>query len=114
MKMEFQKIDNIIILYFKGRIDAYLSANIEQEINKLFVKETTCNFIFNLAETEYLSSSGLRILVSTIRILKENGRILVLCNMNKAVKNIFRVVEIMDMFTIFETEKEAINFLQKR
>jgi anti-sigma B factor antagonist len=56
-----------------------------------------------------MSSSGLRIFVSTMRILKEAKRKLKLCNMNNAVKKIFEVVELMDMFDIFESEEEALS-----
>lgn len=112
--MESKKIDTTIILYLKGRLDAYLSKTVEKEINELINIETSCNFIFNLKDVEYLSSSGLRIFVSTIRILKESKRVLVLCSMNRAVHNIFRIVELLDMFNIFDTEKEAIDFLRKK
>jgi len=43
-----------------------------------------------------------------MRILKESNRKLKLCSMNNAVKKIFEVVELMDMFEIYETEEEAI------
>jgi anti-sigma B factor antagonist len=55
-----------------------------------------------------MSSSGLRIFVSTMRVLKESKRKLKLCSMNSAVQKIFEVVELMDMFDIYETEEEAL------
>jgi anti-anti-sigma regulatory factor len=41
-------------------------------------------------------------------VLKETKRKLKLCNMNNAVKKIFEVVELMDMFEVHETEEEAL------
>ena len=113
MDLNLKKAGNEIIIYLEGRLDVHLSADIEKEINKLIVAEPSCNFILNLKDVEYMSSSGLRIFVSTMRILKESKRKLVLCNMNNAVKKIFEVVELTDMFDIFNSENEALEFLKK-
>jgi anti-sigma B factor antagonist len=43
-----------------------------------------------------------------MRILKETSRKLKLCNINSAVKKIFEVVELMDMFDIHESEADAL------
>jgi len=113
MDFNTKKIDDNIVIYLAGRLDVHLSADIEKEINELIKSEAKSNFILNLKDVEYMSSSGLRIFVSTMRILKESKRKLALSNMNNAVKKIFEVVELTDMFDIFDTEDEAINFLKK-
>ena len=113
MDFNKKKIDNNIIIYLTGRLDVHLSADTEKAINELIKAESSSNFVLNLHDVEYMSSSGLRIFVSTMRILKENKRRLALCNMNNAVKKIFEVVELTDMFDIFDTEDEALNFLRK-
>lgn len=108
MDLKTKKVGNVIVVYLSGRLDVHLSADVEKEINKIINNEPTCHLLLNLADVEYMSSSGLRIFVSTMRILKESKRKLALCNMNSAVKKIFEVVELMDMFDIYETEEEAI------
>lgn len=108
MNLQTKKVGNVIVVYLQGRLDVHLSADIEKEINKLIKDEPSAHLLLNLAGVEYMSSSGLRIFVSTMRILKESNRKLKLCNMNSAVKKIFEVVELMDMFEIYETEDEAI------
>ena len=113
MEFNTKKIDNNIVIYLAGRLDVHLSADIEKEINELIKSESKSNFVLNLNDVEYMSSSGLRIFVSTMRILKESKRKLALCNMNNAVKKIFEVVELTDMFDIFDSEEEALNFLKK-
>jgi anti-anti-sigma factor len=113
MNFDTKKIDNNLIIYLTGRLDVHLSADTEKAINELIKSEADSNFVLNLKDVEYMSSSGLRIFVSTMRILKESKRKLALSNMNNAVKKIFEVVELTDMFDIFETEDEAVNFLRK-
>jgi anti-sigma B factor antagonist len=108
MEVKTKRAGNVIIIYFTGKLDVHASADYESEINKLINQEPDCHMLFNLDQVEYMSSSGLRIFVSTMRMLKESNRKLKLCNMNNAVKRIFEVVELMDMFEIYETEEEAL------
>ena len=112
MDFNFRKNGNTIIVYPKGRIDVHYCTQVEQEISKLLKFETSSHLLFNLNDVEYISSSGLRIIVSTMKILKESNRIVAICNLNNAVKKIFDVVQITDMFNIFNSENEAIFFLQ--
>lgn len=108
MDLNLKKVDNVAVIYLAGRLDVHLSADIEKEINNIIQNDADCHLLLNLKDVEYMSSSGLRIFVSTMRILKESKRKLKLSNMNNAVKKIFEVVELMDMFDIYETEEEAL------
>ena len=108
MNLNVKRVNNVVVVYLAGRLDVHLSAEIEKEINKIIQNEPDTHILINLNDVEYMSSSGLRIFVSTMRLLKEQKRLLKLCNMNSAVKKIFEVVELMDMFDVHETEEEAL------
>jgi anti-anti-sigma factor len=113
MDFNFKKTGNMIIIYLKGRVDVHQCAEIEQEIGKLISFESTSHLLFNMTDVEYISSSGLRIIVSTMKILKDDNRKMAICNLNNAVKKIFEVVQITDMFNIFDSEEDAVVFLKK-
>ena len=113
MDLETKKVDDVIEIFLAGRLDVHLSADIEKGINKIIEEEPDFHLLLNLKDVEYMSSSGLRIFVSTMRILKESKRKLKLCFMNNAVKKIFEVVELMDMFDIYENEEEALESFKK-
>lgn len=108
MDLNTKQVGHVIVIYLTGRLDVHLSADVEKEINKIIQEKPDCHLLLNLRDVEYMSSSGLRIFVSTMRILKESRRLLKLCNMNNAVKKIFEVVELMDMFDIYDSEEEAL------
>lgn len=108
MDLKTKKINNVIVIYLAGKLDVHVSAEIEKEINKIIDNEPDTHLLLNLSQVEYMSSSGLRIFVSTMRILKESNRKLKLCNMNSAVMKIFEVVELMDMFDIYSNEEAAL------
>ena len=98
---------SITIIELSGRLDIHYSLEIEEEINKL-IEQGRVNLIINLHKVEYLSSSGLRIFIATSRQLKtKNGKVK-LVRMPEAVKKVFMVVELLDMFEIYDTDEEAV------
>jgi anti-sigma B factor antagonist len=109
MSLPIKKINNILIIPLSGRLDVQLSISLEKEIHQLIQSEPDSHILLNLSDVKYMSSSGIRIFVSTMRILKENSKKLKLCNLNEPVKKIFEVVELLDMFDVYNTEEEAVN-----
>lgn len=106
--IKHKESEDFVVAYLKGRIDVHLSTEIEKEINAIIAKFSDKSLIINLEDVEYMSSSGLRVLVASMRVLKSNNKNLRLCNLNTAVKKVFEVVELMDMFDIYSSEKEAL------
>ncbi len=113
MNLKTKKIDHVIEIFLSGRLDVQLSAEIEKEIHNIIKSEPQSHLLLNLKEISYLSSSGIRIFISTMRLLKETKRKLKICSMDNEAKKIFEVVELMDMFEIFNTEEEAIKSFKK-
>jgi len=108
MPLQTKENNDKLIIYLTGRIDVHLASEMETELNELIEKNEDKNVVLNLSDVEYMSSSGLRVFVSLMRNLKETNRTLSLCNLSGAVKKIFEVVELMDMFDIHETEEQAL------
>lgn len=108
MSLQVNEKDKSLVVYLNGRMDVHLASDIENELKKILADHSDKDIILNLDEVEYMSSSGLRVFVSLMRTLKESGRSLKLCNLSMAVKKVFEVVELMDMFDIFESEEEAL------
>ncbi len=109
--LKTKEIGDNIVVYLKGRLDVHLSTEIEKEINEIINNNPDANLVINLDDVEYMSSSGLRVLVASMRVLKSKDKTLKLCHLNPAVKKVFEVVELMDMFDIYNTEAEAVEAL---
>lgn len=104
-----QKIShNTLILSLKGRMDVKGASEVEDSLKKVILENHPLDVLLNLEEVEYMSSSGLRIFVSIMRILSEKNRKMKMCNLSQAVIKVFEVVELMDMFRIYHTEEEAL------
>lgn len=98
---------DIKIIHLEGKLDVNLSIEIEAEFEKM-IDAGTKKMVLDLRKVEYLSSSGLRIFISAMRKLKEKKGKLVLCNITPMVKKIFKIVELEDLFEIYDSIDKAV------
>ena len=78
-----------LTLSVEGRIDSITSQELENEIN-----DELGNFnslIIDFADLEYISSAGLRVLISTQKKLKAENIPFTIRNVNDNVNDIFRM-----------------------
>ncbi|MDY6967795.1 MAG: STAS domain-containing protein [Spirochaetota bacterium] len=99
---------DIIIVYLNGRLDIHLSVDVENRLQSIIKEEPEYHILIDLSDVEYMSSSGIRLLVSILRTVESNDRKLKLSNMNESVKKIFEIVELTSMFDIYNSEEEAL------
>ena len=112
MNITTKNVGNTTIIYLYGRLDIFVAQSVEADIFDIMENNIGNHLVLVLERLDYLSSSGLRIFISLKRVLGLSGCQLVLCNKsNNAVNIFFKIINIKDMFTIFETEEEAIQYL---
>lgn len=107
MDLKTRKSGEVMIIELEGRLDVHLSLEIEQAVNDI-IDSGERHLVFDLSKVQYLSSSGLRIFIAAMRRLKGLDGSLKLANMNDSVKKIFKVVELIDLFEIYESVDEAL------
>ena len=108
MRLNTTQAGSSIIVYITGRVDVHLASEIEDDLNRILMENSGKDIILNLEGVEYMSSSGLRVFVSLMLVLKERNNSLKLCALSSAVRKVFEVVELMDMFDIYTSEEEAM------
>ncbi len=113
--MKIETIDlnrnNIHLVKVEGRLDAGFSAQLEDEMDRLL--EKTKKIIMDFSAVTYLSSSGLRVLLS-IKKETENHGGLVLINLIDIVKRIIEVAELDDFFSFADSVEEAFKTLEPK
>lgn len=107
MNIKKEKTGIFTVLKIKGRIDTLHSSLLESEVSQLFDNGEK-NLIFNCAEVDYISSSGLRVfLVAQKKAISIQGK-LYLCNMQPSIQEIFRISGFSNLFRIFDTQEEIL------
>nr|QNO55611.1 hypothetical protein JLLEDACL_00010 [Methanosarcinales archaeon ANME-1 ERB7] len=108
MEIEEKSVGNVEILSLNGRLDAYLSNGVERSINALIDKGSV-RIVANFDGVEYISSSGLRVMLASLKRLKKvQGDIKLAC-LKPYVKEVFDIAGFTQLFEIYEREEEAVN-----
>ncbi|MEM7174714.1 MAG: STAS domain-containing protein [Chlamydiota bacterium] len=94
------------LVHIEGRLDAANAPKLELKLNKL-VKEGSDQIVLDFAKVDYLSSAGIRLLLSMTKRLAPN-RGLKLCAMREDVIEIIKMAGFERILEIYDTEKEAL------
>lgn len=88
---------NKAIIKPEGRLDTVTAPEMESAIKEILPGLTSLTF--DLAGLEYISSAGLRVLLSAQKVMNAQGE-MKLCNVNETVMEIFEVTGFSDILTI--------------
>jgi anti-anti-sigma factor len=106
-----QKDENgIVSIAINGRLDADSSSEAERVVKEALEGQTT-RLLFNLGALEYLSSAGLRVLLSAAKEMRRREGKIVLCSLNEFVKEIFEVSGFQSLIPIADSVESGIEIL---
>jgi anti-anti-sigma factor len=80
----------IVYITIKGRLDADSAQEAEKTVNEALGGDTS-KLLFDLGALDYLSSAGLRVLLSAAKEIRRRDGKIVLCALTQFVKEIFEV-----------------------
>lgn len=80
-----------------GRLDTVTAPQLEEEFNQS--ASGVEKFVLDFAELEYLSSAGLRVLLTAQKVMSKQGE-MIIKNVNDTVNEIFEVTGFVDILTI--------------
>ena len=84
-----------------GRFDASQVDTVKNALSTL-----TTTTVLDIRGLEYISSAGLGILLATQKKLSERGQRLRLANMNKHIRDVFKITRLETIFEIIETKAD--------
>lgn len=97
----------VAVLTIAGRIDTATSPQFEEAVNEIIDKGSH-NLVMDFADVEFLSSSGLRILVTTRKRLREMGGDIVLANPSQRAMDSLEIAGLNELFKSFSDREDAI------
>ena len=108
-----RKVGEANIISVSGRLDAYSANDVEGKLNSL-IDAAQVQLVVSLEKLEYISSSGLRVLLAALKkVRKQQGDIKLAC-LKPYIKEVFDIAGFTQLFNIFDTEETAIdNFKEK-
>ena len=108
MEISVKTDGNVSVISLGGRLDAYAANDVEQKLNSQLDAEQV-HLVVNLKELEYISSSGLRVLLAALKkAKKQQGDVRLAC-LQPYVREVFDIAGFSQLFQMFENEQDAVN-----
>ena len=95
MTINVERDFELVTLGITGRLDTTTAPNLEAVINE--ISEDTKELIFNMAELEYISSAGIRALLSAYKKMNQSGGIMRIEKENDIVREVFEMTGLLEM-----------------
>jgi anti-anti-sigma factor len=100
--------DGVAILDLPARIDA----SAEQTLNEAYdeaVASSPTRIVLNFAGVDYLSSTGIALIVGILARSRKEGRQITAAGLSDHYREIFEITRLADFMKIFPDETAAIN-----
>ena len=107
--VSYLKEHDIHLIKVKGRLDSYYASLLEDSLEPVLRK--TNKIILECSEVTFLSSAGIRVLLSLRNVLKGRGGDLILLNLEETAKKTLRTSKTLDLFCHTNDLDEAVRLL---
>ena len=107
MTFAIKKHDGVVVV----DVDGQLIVSNRQELKQKLLDELERGgkkFLIDFEKTGYIDSSGLGVLVSLSKRIREQGGELRLANLNEDLKTLFELTKLDTLFQIAETRERAL------
>lgn len=98
MKIEKKIQDETVTLAIQGRLDTTTAPELEDEINGL--GDSFQELVLDCGELSYISSAGLRVLLSAQKAANANGSRMTLTHVNEEIMEVFDMTGFSNFLTI--------------
>lgn len=107
MEISQEKVNDIAVVSLKGRLNVTTTAELEQVFTKLLEEKQT-KVLIECRELEYISSAGLRVLLTAAKQFKKISGEIALAGLSQNVKQVFEISGFTSIFPIYTTQDEAV------
>lgn len=108
MNIDIRESGGVQVLAFEGNLDTNTSPEAEAKINEL-VDSGASKLLVNFQQLNFISSTGLRVLLATAKKLGPVGGTLRICGLNPTVREVFDISGFSTILNVSETEEEALS-----
>jgi len=108
MKVSTRQIDGVVVLDLSGRITLGEGSVVLRDAVRDLLSKGNKKILANLADVNYIDSSGIGELVSAFTTVKNQGGELKLLNLTKKVHDLLQITKLYTVFDVKDNEANAI------
>ena len=95
MTINVERDFELVTLEITGRLDTTTAPNLEAVINEL--SDDIKELVFSVAELEYISSAGVRVLLGAYKKMNSNNATMRIEKANDIVREVFEMTGLLEM-----------------
>jgi len=104
----------LLVVRLKGELDLSNTGHCKKELERVLKREPEIStIIFNLAEIDFIDSTGIGMILQKIRQMESRGGEIILTNLDGHLKNILQMAGVLRLVSVFSTEKAAWNLYRR-
>lgn len=107
MKIDVRKEQNGSVAKVRGRIDTMSAEEFGKGLEKAAAEEKTL-LVLDLSDLEYISSAGLRVMLSAGKKMKAAGGEVRLAALQGTVQKVFQISGFLTLFKAYDTPEQAL------
>ncbi len=108
MEIFTRKEKDVSVVVVSGRMDAITAPDFENHLDSL-ISQGDRSFLINLSDLVYISSAGLRSILSSAKKLKSLSGEIVFVGLQGHVEEVFQISGFLSIFKVFPSEIEAFD-----
>ncbi len=102
--------EGVMVISPIGAIDANTYSILEDKVEEI-LNASPDVIIFDMEFTDYISSSGIRVLLKTKKTLKATDAKMVFMNLQPQIKKVFDILQAIPTLKVFASIEELDNYL---
>jgi anti-anti-sigma factor len=110
--MSDEKTAGVYVVRPVGSLDTNTYSTLQQEVESL-LQESPQVIIFDLKELNYISSSGVSVILMARKVMKSNEGEVLLVNMQPQIEKVFEIIKALPDQRIFKDIEELDSYLDR-
>ncbi|WP_346355616.1 STAS domain-containing protein [Azotosporobacter soli] len=99
--------DNVKCITVLPRVDSNNAKQVEEQLLEA-IQGGAQKLICDFSDNSYISSAGLRVFLSAMKLMTKSGGQLVICSLSPFVREVFDMAGFSQIFTICSNKEEAL------
>ena len=95
------------VIRVTGRIDSNTSPEFDSKL-KEYINSNKVNIVLEMDQTDYISSAGVRALISAQKAVRPKGGQLRLSNPSAKVRDVLKLAALESLFPVYDNTEEAV------
>jgi anti-sigma B factor antagonist len=110
MQISNTQLDRVTVVHLTGEIDAYTVVGVQDQLMPLVQPDT--RLLLDMRDVSYMSSSGLRMLLSVYRRVSSSNGTIALAQLSDELLDTMAMTGFLRYFTVYATLEQGLNSMR--